>query len=181
MTRAEARQKLISFGFEEPTEAQISAYLDSHNADSRANAEELRRLRDIERQFNEQQGAEGANAEQVTRLTRRINQMSAEAVLAEAGLKPEDYANLIDGLICETEKDTIERAKAFADLLSSKLAGQKTSLEEEFQKKLEDNTPNPGGAGGGGNDDKPDDVKNVEGINFGGLAKDATSARDFYK
>lgn len=64
-------------------------------------------------------------------------------------------------------------------IISDKEAAAATAKEQE----IANNSTNPGGGSGGTKqeDEKPDDVKNAESIIFGGLDKNAQTARDYYK
>jgi len=184
MTRQEVKEFLKnSFGIEEPTEEQVTAYLNSiprQQPTPQPNNAELERLKEVEKQFKALQGQSKNDANSIADLSRRINRMTAENVLAEKGLKPDDYKDFIDGLIGEDETATRARAEALANMFTSKLDAQKTSLETEFNEKLKNMTPNPSG-GDGGNEPKTDDVKNAESLSFGGVPKEAKTAQDYYK
>ena len=68
---------------------------------------------------------------------------------------------------------------AICSIISTRETAAATAKEQELANKA----GNPGGGNGGTkeDDEKPEDVKNVESITFGGLAENAKSARDFYK
>lgn len=185
MTRAEARAFLIELGVAEPTEAQVSLYLNTANANRQQqqqpqNNAELERLRGIEQQYqtllNENNGADDRIAE----LNQRLNRRAAVGILEKSGLVEADYKDFIDSLIGGTEEETVKRAEALAKAMTGKLDSQKSSLEQQFEEEKKKWTPDPNGVGGG-QEDKPADVKNAESINFGGLAQNAQSSRDFYK
>lgn len=188
MTRAEAKAFLIELGVAEPTEAQVSLYLNTANANRQQqqqqqqpqNNAELERLKGIEQQYqtllNENNGADDRIAE----LNQRLNRRAAVGILEKSGLVEADYKDFIDSLIGGTEDETIKRAEALAKALTGKLDSQKSSLEQQFEEEKKKWTPDPNGVGGG-QEDKPADVKNAESINFGGLAQNAQASRDFYK
>lgn len=187
MTRAEARAFLTQLGITEPTEQQITSYLDSvadnvtvRQVRSADDKREIERLQEIEKLYNQSQASQQAEQDRVKELNKRMNRMIAETILQKNGISAEDYAGFIDSLIAETEEDTKNRAEALSKAFSSKLESQKTSLEQDFQNKLKDYTPNPNGSGGR-QEDKPEDIKNVESISFGSIAKDAQASRDYYK
>lgn len=187
MTRAEARAFLTQLGITEPTEQQITSYLDSvaDNANSRQtrsaeDQHELNRLKEIEKLYNKSKEEGQAQEETVKELNKRMNRMIAENILQKSGISAEDYADFVDSLIAETEEDTKKRAEALSKAFSTKLESQKNSLEQEFQDKLKDYTPNPNGQGGG-SEDKPYDVQNAESLSFGTIDANAQAARDYYK
>ena len=187
MTRAEAKDFLIQLGVAEPTEAQITLYLNTANANRQPapqpqpqNSEELARLRGIEQQYNALLGEQNGYGDKIAELSQQLNRKTAISILEKNGFTEEEYKDFIDSLIGGTEEETTKRAEALAKAMTGKLDNQKTSLEQQFEAEKKKWTPNPNGTGGSG-EEKPADIKNAESISFGGLAKDAQSSRDFYK
>lgn len=187
MTRAEAKDFLIQLGVAEPTEAQITLYLNTANANRQPiqqvqpqNTDELVRLRGIEQQYNTLLGQQNDDGDKIAELNQRLNRKTAISILEKHGFVESDYKDFIDSLIGGTEEETTTRAEALANAMKGKLDAQKTSLEQQFEEEKKTWTPDPNGAGGS-QEEKPADVKNAESINFGGLAQNAQSSRDFYK
>lgn len=111
-------------------------------------------------------------------FTKKSNRLDVEKILVAAGLTEEDYKDLIDGLVSEDA----EASKALATNLANMLTKQKEAAVQKTKEELMDGTKGAGGAGGSDEEDKKtDDVKNVESISFGGISKDAQTARDYYK
>ena len=188
MTRAEAREFLVNLGVTEPTEAQITVYLNSVNANRQQpapqpnpqNNDELERLRGIEQQYQLLLEQNNGVGDQIAELNQKLNRRAAVSILDKNGFTEADYKDFIDSLIGGTEEETVKRAEALAKAMTGRLEGQKSSLEKQFEEEKKKWTPDPNGVGGG-QDDKPADVKNAEAINFGGLASNAQASRDFYK
>lgn len=187
MTRTEARDFLIQLGVAEPTEAQITLYLNTANANRQPapqpapqSNEELKRLKGIEQQYNDLLDKQNGVGDQIAELNQKLNRRAAISILEKNGFVEDDYKDFIDSLIGGTEEETTKRAEALAKAMTGKLDNQKTSLEQQFEAEKKKWTPNPNGTGGSG-EEKPADIKNAESISFGGLAKDAQSSRDFYK
>ena len=188
MTRAEAREFLINLGVTEPTEAQVSQYLDSVNANRQQpapqpnpqNNVELERLRGIEQKYKTLIDENKGVGAQIAELNQKLNKRVAVSILEKSGFVEDDYKDFLDSLICGTEEETTKRAEALAKAMTGKLDSQKSALEKQFEEEKKKWTPDPNGVGGG-QDDKPADVKNAEAINFGGLASNAQASRDFYK
>lgn len=188
MTRAEAREFLINLGVTEPTEAQVSLYLNSVNANRQQpapqsnpqNNAELERLRGIEQQYQTLLDQNNGVGDQIAELNQKLNKRVAVSILEKSGFAEDDYKDFLDSLIGGTEEETTKRAEALAKAMKVKLDSQKSSLEKQFEEEKKKWTPDPNGVGGG-QDDKPADVKNAEAINFGGLASNAQASRDFYK
>lgn len=66
-----------------------------------------------------------ANA-QTAKAMRELNEASAQAVFAAAGMSEEDYAPFIGSIVGGTRKEAVDAAKAIADVVSSraKAAGE---------------------------------------------------------
>lgn len=189
MTRAEAREFLIQLGVAEPTEAQVSLYLNTANANKQQqptpqpnpqNNAELERLRGIEQQYQALLEQNNGVGDQIAELNQKLNRRAAVSILEKNGFAEADYKDFIDSLIGGTEEETIKRAEALAKAMTGRLDSQKSSLEQQFEEEKKKWTPDPNGTGGSP-EEKPADVKNAESINFGGLAKNAQASRDFYK
>ena len=191
MTREQIKEQ-----FPDATEAQITAILNINGTDITAakknnvDPKELKRLQGIETEYKKLQDADLTDAEKIqnalndaaeskTKYEKELNKLDAEKILVAAGLTEEDYKDLIDGIV----SDDAETTKAMATNLSTLIKNQKDSAVQKAKEELMDNTPTPGGGNGGGSgeDEKTDDVKNVESISFGGVGKDAQTARDYYK
>lgn len=191
MTREQIKEQ-----FPDATDEQITAILNINGTDITAakknniDPKELKRLHGIEVEYKKLQDADLTDAEKIQKALKdaadskkdyekKVNKLDAEKILVAAGLTEEDYKDLIDGIVSEDAEATKTMATNFANLIKS----QKDSAIKKTREELMDGTNTPGGSGGGsGNpDEKTDDVKNVESISFGGVSKDAQTARDYYK
>lgn len=189
MTRAEAKQKLISFGIAEPTEEQISELLNSINAETQ----------------KEKQRADGykADADKAAELQAELDRINAEK-MTDAEKQAADLKKANDRIaelekaqslsaqrnsVVEKFKVTSEQAKqivkddgsfdydVLGQIISDKEAAAATAKEQEIAGKA----GNPNGASNSTNpNEKPDDVKNAESITFGAVAAEQT-AKDYYK
>lgn len=189
MTREQAKKNLIAFGIEEPSEEQVTNYLNQIGAETKkekdradgykANADKAAELQVELDRINEQnlsdiekanKATETAN-NRVAELEKQVKSMQTKASLAELGIIGEQAEKLIN----------TDGAVDFA-VLGQIISDRETRAAAKKESDLLDSTKNPGGsAGGDPADDKPADVKNVESITFGGLDKNAQSARDYYK
>lgn len=191
MTREQIKEQ-----FPDATDEQITAILNINGTDITAakknniDPKELKRLQGIEVEYKKLQDADLTDAEKIQKALKdaadskkdyekKVNKLDAEKILVAAGLTEEDYKDLIDGIVSEDAEAT----KTMATNLSTLIKNQKDSAIKKTREELMDGTNTPGGSGGGsGNpDEKTDDVKNVESISFGGVSKDAQTARDYYK
>lgn len=188
MTREQAKQNLIGFGIAEPTEEQITNYLNQIGAETK----------------KEKDRADGykAKADQSDEYKRQLDELQSQG-LSDAEKAAKDLQAAKDR-IAELEKNqmladrksaAVEKFKVTAeqagkivkddgtfdfDVLGQIIADKETAAAAAKEKELLDGTPNPGGgAGGGQGDQKTDDVKNAETIVFGSAAAEK-SAQDFY-
>lgn len=187
MSREQARENLKSFGIEEPTDEQITAYLNQVGSETKkekeraeafkaqaSKADELKQKLDELNNANlsevekANKATEDAN-KQIAELNKKIANMELKAQLAEKGIVGEDA----DALISADGKLDIE-------VLGRIISERETASASAKEKELLDNTPSPQGNGGGNDDDaKPLDVANAEKISFG--AGVDTANKDYYK
>ena len=93
MTRAEAREFLVNLGVTEPTEAQITVYLNSVNANRQQpapqpnpqNNDELERLRGIEQQYQLLLEQNNGVGDQIAELNQKLNRRAAVSILEKNG------------------------------------------------------------------------------------------------
>lgn len=189
MTREEAKQNLIVLGIAEPTDEQVTSYLNQFHNQPKPNptpeptptptpapaptpqpnptpeptpgsGEDIEALRN-----------------QIAELQRENVQKDIRAYAAEKGLTGEQAEKVLAGF-----KDDLESAKAAIDSMSEIISARETSAAQAKEKEILDKSTNPGGGSGGsgsGGDDKPEDVKNAEQISFGNKAANQ-SEKDYY-
>ena len=163
MTRAEAKKMLISFGIEDPTDQQVTNYLDSVSGEvqkekTRADglkekadkADELQKqLDEIERQNMSELEKEKKRADEAEALAAEravaLTMAKVTSVFAEAGMVGDTYKGAIKAFSAMAEEDAIKEATAFVNGISeSKKAALETAKSEWEAEKLKI-TPNPGG------------------------------------
>ena len=188
MTREQIREQ-----FPEATEEQITALLNINGADVTAakknnvDPKELKQLRDDSAAYKKLQEANLTDAEKIQKaladaeaskldFVKKSNRLDIEKILVAAGLDEEDYKDLIDTLVSDDSEKSKAAATAFASLVSK----QKEAAVQKTKEEMMDGTQTPGGDGGSEEDEKTEDVKNIENMSFGGIDKDAQSARDYY-
>lgn len=169
MTREQAKQFLVTVGVAEPTDEQITAYLNNVNGAVKAekdkadalkkdadlakelqgklDAIEAEKLSDIEKANKE---TEKANAE-IADLKKQMKQMQTMNKLAELGITGENAEKLIDA-----------NGEINFDVLGQVISEKEKSASELKEKELLDKTPNPSGALGGGEPEKTDAEKFAE-------------------
>jgi len=171
MTREETKALLISLGIEEPTDEQVTTFLNTHNKDVQKEKDKLNEYKskadkadELQKQLDEieesklseiekaNKAVEKSNAE-VANLQKKIALMERKASLAEVGIVGETADKLF------AEDGSLDM-KVFGQIL----ADRDKKTKEDTEKALLGGTPDPDGKGGseGGDDDKDDPlVKSV--------------------
>lgn len=191
MTREQARANLISYGVAEPTEEQITAYLNGVNSEvkrekDRADKYKLdadkasqlqKQLDDISNQnLSEVEKANKATEDalaQVEALQKRIDRAEQLKSLAEKGITGEQAEKLIS-----------EDGKLDYEILGQIISDRENAAKQAKEQEIANNQGNPGGGQAGGQDDpnaKPEDVKNAEMLNFGVAPQNAADVQNYYK
>ena len=192
MKREEAKANLIALGVADPTEEQISNYLNQlegetnglktqlSNAqkDAQNVADLKKQLKDLQdSKLTDEQKAENEQREkdnQIAELTAKVQAMEMKSQLAEQGITGEDADKLIE---------------SSANGLNVELLGQIIKAKEEAAAKAKEEeiakgSTNPGGGNGGkkdDEDDKPADVQNAEAMaNLFGNKTTDDKIKDYY-
>lgn len=188
MTKEQAKQNLIGFGIAEPTDEQITNYLNQIGAETkkekdRADGYKVKadQADEYKRKLEEAEAKDLDEAEKSARALQAANDRIAELE------KNQMIADRKSAAV-EKFKVTAEQASRIVkedgtfdfDVLGQIIAEKETAAAAAKEQELLKDTPNPGGgAGGGQGDQKTDDVKNAESITFGSVAAEK-SAQDFY-
>ena len=189
MTREEAKQNLIVLGIAEPTDEQVTSYLNQFHNQQKPNPTPAPTPTPTPApaptpQPNPTPEPTPGSGEDIETLKNQIEELRREnvkkdirAYAAEKGLTGEQAEKVLAGF-----KDDLESAKAAIDSMSEIISARETSAAQAKEKEILDNSTNHGGGSGGsggGKDDKPDDVKNAEQITFGNKAANQ-SEKDYY-
>lgn len=160
MTREQAKQNLIGFGVAEPTEEQISSYLNQIGGETKSYKDKLSemgakddKIAELEKELekiNKQNMSdiEVANSERdkalnsVASLEKQIKAMQAKAELANLGIIGDVADKLLSG------NGGIDYAT-----LGQIISDREKKAVSDHEKKTLENTPNPDGNKGG---DKPE-------------------------
>lgn len=189
MTREEAKQNLIVLGIAEPTDEQVTSYLNQFHNQQKPNPTPAPTPTPTPApaptpQPNPTPEPTPGSGEDIETLKNQIEELRREnvkkdirAYAAEKGLTGEQAEKVLAGF-----KDDLESAKAAIDSMSEIISARETSAAQAKEKEILDKSTNPGGGSGGsggGGDDKPEDVKNAEQISFGNKAANQ-SEKDYY-
>ena len=191
MTREEAKQNLIALGIAEPTDEQVTSYLNQFHNQPKPNptpdptpTPTPAPAPTPQPNPNPTPTPTPGSGEDIETLKNQIEELRREnvkkdirAYAAEKGLTGEQAEKVLAGF-----KDDLESAKAAIDSMSEIISARETSAAQAKEKEILDKSTNPGGGSvgsGGGKDDKPEDVKNAEQISFGNKAANQ-SEKDYY-
>ena len=190
MTREQAKSNLINLGIPEPSEEQVTNYLNTVNGEAKKEkdradrykldadkATELqKKLDEIANQnLSEVEKANKATDEalaQVAALQKRIDRAEQLKALAEKGITGEQAEKLIS-----------EDGKLDYDILGQIISDRETAAKAAKEQEIANNQGNPGGGQAGGDDPnaKPEDVKNAETLVFGVAPQNAAEVQNYYK
>lgn len=157
MTREEARQNLVALGIEEPSEAQVTNYLNQFHS-NRPNPQPTPQPQPTpapqpnptpDPTPNPDDGGELETLRnQIAQLQKENVQKDIRAYAAERGLTGEQAESVLAGF--QTDLDAAKKAiDSIAQIISDKETAAATAKEQE----LLNGTPNPSG-GTGGKDEK---------------------------
>ena len=172
MTREQIKEQ-----FPEATEEQITAILNIHgtemtNAKKNAvPADELKRLQEVDEAYKKLQEADLTDAEKVQKAlsdakrseeeyNKKAARLEVEKIFVAAGLKEDNYKDVIDGIITTDA----EKSKGLASSLVATIEAQTESAVKKTKEELMDGTKTPGGNGGTGGDEKTDAEKIAESL-----------------
>ena len=180
MTRKEAEQNLIGFGIAEPTDEQITNYLNQIGAETKSYKDKLAsvggkddRIAELEKELEklnkqnmtelELERAEKDKAlSSVANLEKQIEQMITKTELAKLGITGEVADTLVSG-----------NGKLDFATLGQIISAREKNADTEYEKKALEGTPNPNGKKGSEpNDERTEAEKIAESL---GKTASATS------
>ena len=180
MTREEAKKNLQTIGVAEPTDEQVTNYLNQVNGETKKekdraeqykkDAEQVKGLKD---KVAELESANLSDAEKKEKEMEELRSHLAEVekknarmetlnTLAQMGITGEDAENLI-------REDGSTDFATLGKIISARESAAAIAKEKEIAK----GSSNPGGGTDDNNPDanKPEDVKNAEAITFGAVSQ----------
>lgn len=188
MTREQAKDNLVKLGIAEPTEEQVTNYLNAVNGEAKREkdradrykvdadkASELQKkldeianqnLSDIEKANKATEEAQS----QVAALQKRIDRMEQLKKLAEKGIAGEQAEKLLS-------EDGVIDFEVLGQIISEKETAAKAAKEQE----IANHQGNPGGGTSSGKEEvKPKDLENAEKISFGSAPLNSKEAFAYY-
>lgn len=188
MTRPEAREFLKTLGIAEPTEENITAYLNQLGAENKKHTDRLEqykteadKAKDLQKQLDEINNANLSEIERANKATEEANNkvLELEKQMKAMQLKADLATNGIVGESAEKLMKSISDGNFDANVLGEIIAEKTKNAVAEFEKQKLDDTPNPNGGSGDGEESKPADVANAEGLFFGNPSATAEE-KDYY-
>lgn len=190
MTREQAKTNLISLGIAEPTDEQVTSYLNTVNGETKKEKDradkyklDADKLTELQKKYDEianqnlsevekaNKATEDAMA-QVAALQKRIDRAEQLKALAEKGINGEQAEKLIS-----------EDGKLDYEILGQIISEREEAAKVAKEQEIANHQGNPGGgenSGEGKPDEKPEDVKNAEKLSFGVAPKDAQDVMKYY-
>lgn len=207
MTREQAKQVLIGMGIEEPSDEQVTKYLDSvtgevkkekdkntslkEKADkAEALQKELDELKqqnmtDAEKAELERQKEKAANEKRISDLESALATSQKEAltgkitsIFANAGMKGDAYAGAIKAFSNMNKEDALKEAQTFVDGISEVNKTTLDTAKAAWEKEILENTPNPGGGAGDSNETKKSDASEYAKAYSARMNQEAKAADD---
>jgi hypothetical protein len=169
LTREQARKNLETIGIENPTDEQITNYLNQVQGETRFERERADKLKDkaskadeLQQQIDEMQSANQTDNEklqtaldkangQIASLQKDIARTKLLNNLASKGITGDDAEKLV------SEDGTLD-----IEILGKIISDRETSAAANKEKELLNGTPNPNGGKGGSDDGKTSAEKMVE-------------------
>ena len=184
MTRADAKQNLVALGIEEPTEAQVTNYLNQfHNNEPQPQPQP--QPTPAPQTQPSPTPTEPDDSDEITTLKEQLANLQSEniqkdikAYAAEKGLAGEQAAKILAGF-----KDNLELAKAAIDSMSEIITERETAAAESKEKEIADNSMNPGGGsadGGGKEKSEAEKVAETIGKDLAGINETAKATVESY-
>lgn len=158
MTREQAKKNLIALGVAEPTDEQITGYLNQHNGEVKKVQEdadkwkkeaekagelqtkldeiEQQNLTELEKEKKAREAAEKATAE----LQKQLTQSAVSTIFAKANLSGDEFS----GMMAALSALDLEAAKTSAETFVAGISKRDEANKTQWQKETFENTPNPG-------------------------------------
>lgn len=193
MNRQQAIENLKSLGIEEPTDDQVTAYLNTVHGESKKEkdrAEQYKAQADKATELMKQQQKQlddvtNANLSDIEKANKDTQDaLNKVAELEKKLLRTEQLGKLAEkGIIGETaekllSEDGVLDFEVLGQIISEREKAAATAKEQEIANKQ----TNPGGGSASNSSNETQaDVENAKSITFGAVSKDAQSTIDYYK
>lgn len=170
MTREQCKTLLVTMGIAEPTEEQITSFLNSVNKEvksERDRAEKFRteaeKVTDLQKQLDEINSKGLSDVEKANKATEAANNRIAELEKSLKKMQTQKELAALNIVGEEAESLFAEDGSLNFQTLGQILTTREKNAATAKEKELAGNAGNPGGQGGSTPPEKTDDVKYAEG------------------
>lgn len=167
MTRAEAKQNLITIGIEEPTEEQITNYLNQVGGETKKYKTDAERLKELEKENESLKNANLTDLEKSTKDLEKAQERIAELERVDALRTKRENAMSKWKISKEQASQVFKDDGSFDDdALATIISEKETASAKAKEDEIAKGSFNPGGgsAGGTGKPEKTDAEKLAEAI-----------------
>jgi hypothetical protein len=189
MTRQQAKENLIAIGIAEPTEEQVTNYLNQMGAETKREKDRADKYKadadlkaELQKQLDDLNNQNLSDIEKANKDTQ--DALNKVAELEKKLLRTEQLGKLAEkGIIGETaekllSEDGVLDFEVLGQIISEREKAAATAKEQEIANKQ----TNPGGGSASNSSNETQaDVENAKSITFGAVSKDAQSTIDYYK
>ena len=189
MTREQAKQNLIAIGVAEPTDEQVSNYLNQVNGETKKEKDRADGYKakadtadDLQKQLDELQAGNLTELEKANKALDTANKQIAELQKNNAIRDLREKAMTDFEITAEQAKTVVKEDGSFDTAELGKIMSEKvTAAAKAAEQKIAKGSTKPGGGTAGGNKDneKTADVENAEKITFGNNSA-TTEAKNHY-
>lgn len=179
MTREQAKQNLIAIGVAEPTDEQVSNYLNQVNGETKKEKDRADGYKakadtadNLQKQLDEIQAGNLTELEKANKALETANQQIADLQKNNA-IRDQRESAMTNFKITAEQAKTIVKDDGSLDYaeLGKIMSEKETAAAQAKEQEIAKNQDIPGGGAGGDKDkEKTADVKNAETISFGNAA-----------
>lgn len=172
MTREQAKQNLIAIGVAEPTDEQVSNYLNQVNGETKKEKDRADGYKakadtadDLQKQLDELQAGNLTELEKANKALDTANQKIAELEKAQAIATQRASAASKFNVTAEQAAQIVKDDGSFDyDVLGKIISEKETAAAQAKEQEIANGSTNPGGGTAGGNKDGADNKTNAEKI-----------------
>ena len=188
MTREQAKQNLISIGVAEPTDEQVSNYLNQVNGETKKEKDradgykaKADRADDLQKKLDEIQAGNLTELEKANKALETANQQIADLKKSNA-IRDQREAAMTNFKITAEQAKTVVKDDGSLDYecLGKIMSDKETAAAQAKEQEIAKNQDVPGGGSAGGeNKNKTADVENAEKITFGNPASNSDAKNSY--
>lgn len=177
MTREQAKQNLIAIGVSEPTDEQISSYLNQLNGETKKEKDKAAEYKakaekadELQTKIDEIEAGNLTELEKANKALETANNQIAKLQKDNAIRDLREKAMTDFKITAEQAKTVVKEDGSFdTTVLGQIIVEKETASAQAKEQEIANNTTNPGGSSASGNEEnkKPADVENAEKITFG--------------